>query len=632
MTILLIAFIAGILTVLAPCVLPLLPVIVGGSISSAAAQKPSKKKAVIVALSLGVSVILFTFLLKVSTLFINIPPEVWSWISGVIIVVLGLVTLFPQIWDKLKFVSKASKESNKMMGAGYKKDSIWGDIIIGASLGPVFSTCSPTYFFILATVLPLEPIAGFIDLLAYTVGLCLALLVIAFAGQKILEKLGVASDPKGWLKRTLGVIFILVGIAIFFGVDKTFEANLLSGGFFDITKVEQTLLQNVSSPGGNKLQIVPSASSDATSTSSVTSTDSSVAATQFQVQNQTQNQTNSSVKALPLSEKARVMMKSQLYPKAPEIVDPSGFVNTDGKPITIGQFKGKKVVLLDVWTYSCINCKRTLPYVKAWYDKYHDQGLEIIGLHTPEFSFEKVQKNVEDAVKADGIQYPVVLDNNYATWNAYGNQYWPRKYLIDTDGFIIYDHIGEGDYDVTEKAIQKALSERDQIVNATSTVSTAITAPKDVITFDQDKVASPETYFGAGRNEYLGNGTMSTVGNQTLTLPTSGISGNTLYLSGTWDFEKEYAQEVTLPASGSSMSGSTGTSILFKYSAMNVYMVASASTPTDVDVYIDGKMTKTVSISGETLYTLVQGADYGIHTLELKPHASGLKAFTFTFG
>src|SRR3989344_7615215 len=134
--------------------------------------------------------------------------------------------------------------------------------------------------------------------------------------------------------------------------------------------------------------------------------------------------------------------------KYKEIVNPSGFVNTDG--ITVGSQVGKKVVLVDFMTYSCINCQRTFPYLNAWYKKYKDQGLEIIGIHTPEFAFEKDIENVREAMKRFGIMHPVVLDNDYATWRAYGNRFWPRKYLIDIHGDIVYDHIGEGAYEETE--------------------------------------------------------------------------------------------------------------------------------------------------------------------------------------
>src|SRR3989338_3982296 len=150
--------------------------------------------------------------------------------------------------------------------------------------------------------------------------------------------------------------------------------------------------------------------------------------------------------------------KASKYESAKEISTPDGFINTDN--ITIGELVGKKVVLLDIWTYSCINCQRTLPYLKAWHGKYKDKGLVIIGLHTPEFEFEKIYDNVRAAVQKFGITYPVVLDNDYSTWRAYRNQYWPRKYLIDIDGYIAYDHIGEGGYEETERQIQKALEER----------------------------------------------------------------------------------------------------------------------------------------------------------------------------
>lgn len=142
---------------------------------------------------------------------------------------------------------------------------------------------------------------------------------------------------------------------------------------------------------------------------------------------------------------------------APEIINPSGFINTDGQPITLQELKGK-VILVNFWTYTCINCKSTLPYLNDWYSRYKDQGFEIVGVHTPEFSYEKVMSNVQNAVAKENINYPVVLDNDYSTWNAYSNHYWPRKYLINKDGYIVYDHIGEGDYDGTEKAIQNALS------------------------------------------------------------------------------------------------------------------------------------------------------------------------------
>ncbi len=156
------------------------------------------------------------------------------------------------------------------------------------------------------------------------------------------------------------------------------------------------------------------------------------------------------------------VQKTTTYKLAHEFVSPDGYLNTDGKAITLAQYRGHNVVVLEFWTYSCINCERTLPYVTSWYAKYKDQGLVVIGVHTPEFSYEHVTANVADALKKYGIEYPVVQDNEYQTWNAYANQFWPHTYVINIDGYITHDQIGEGGYAETEKAIEDALQERAQ--------------------------------------------------------------------------------------------------------------------------------------------------------------------------
>ena len=447
MILLLISFIAGVLTILAPCTIALLPVIIGSSVSGEVTA--GKKKAFVIAASLGLSVVIFTLLLKASTAFISIPEQVWQIVSGSIILVFGLISLFPALWEKIPFVSKMNVSSNKLLATGYMKQSFWGDVIIGASLGPVFSTCSPTYFVILATVLPQSFLLGFIDLLAYAIGLSGMLLLVAFIGQKIVGRLEGLSDTHGWFKRTLGVLFVILGIMIISGFNKVIELQVASSGTFDVTKLEQSLLRfNSTSKSGGVADITlnngGSAASSSDTVTSGTGAGTSTSAT-------------SSAVIIKKAKAAGIVLSHGL--KAPELVNPSGFINTDGTPITISQFKGKKVVLLDVWTYSCINCQRTLPYVVAWYKKYKDQGLEIIGLHTPEFAFEKIKSNVEDATKRFNIDYPVVMDNDYATWNAYGNQYWPASYIIDAQGTIRYEHFGEGEYDTMDKTIQALLGE-----------------------------------------------------------------------------------------------------------------------------------------------------------------------------
>ena len=566
MILFLLSFLAGILTVLAPCTISLLPVIVGGSLDG----KQSLKRAIVVTSSLGLSVILFTLILKVSTAFINIPQEFWQVLSGGIIFLIGVTMIYPSLYENLPWINKLNQDSNKILATGYNKQNFWGDVIIGAALGPVFSSCSPTYFLILATVLPHNFAAGIIYLLAYAVGLSGALLVVCFAGQKLLQKLGAASDPKGWIKRTIGILFLIIGIAIFFGYDKKIETNITGAGFFDVTKIEQKFLAKGISDNGNASQ------------------------------------------------------------KTPEITDPSGFINTGGMPIKISDYIGKKVILVDFWTYSCINCQRTLPYMKAWYDKYFADGLEIISIHTPEFAFEKVQANVQKAVDGFGIQYPVVMDNDFGTWNAFGNHYWPHKYLIDIHGNIIYDHTGEGDYDVTEVAIQNALAERASVLRENINISGGTVAPTDMVNVDQNQIGSPETYFGSNRNVYLANGITGASGIQDLSTPEN-MKLNSLYLGGTWNFNPEFAE------------ATAGDTITYKYKSKNVYFVASSASGTKIKIMIDGKPAGvmagsdvstdgTLIIKDNRLYHIVSGSDYSQHTITIEVIDPGLDAYTFTFG
>lgn len=240
MTLLIVSFIAGVLTVLAPCVLPLLPVVVGSSMSGR-----SKATPYIVVGSLSLSIILFTYLLKASTAFITVPPEVWTYLSGGIIFFFGLTLLFPTIWEHMPGMAKLSAGSNKLVGTGYKKKTFWGDALIGAALGPIFSTCSPTYFVILASVLPASFALGTAYLLAYVVGLALILLFIALIGERFSQRLSGLADSHGWFKHTLGILFIILGLAIALGIEKQIETALVNSGILDITKVEQKLLERV---------------------------------------------------------------------------------------------------------------------------------------------------------------------------------------------------------------------------------------------------------------------------------------------------------------------------------------------------------------------------------------------------
>ena len=346
-------------------------------------------------------------------------------------------------------------------------------------------------------------------------------------------------------------------------------------------------------------------------------------------------QASSSAAAIAHSAPVRTPDFAQLearYPAAKELVSPDGYINTpDGAPITIKSLIGHKVVLLDFWTYSCINCQRTIPYLNAWYAKYKDLGLEIIGVQAPEFDFEKVPSNVQAAVTKFGIKYPVVLDNEMQTWNAYGNEYWPEEYMIDINGLVVDRNIGEGNYDKTEHLIQKLLQERSDAMGL------GLTIPTDLVNVNGATIEanSPETYFGAARNEYLANATQGTPGAQTIQDPdASSIEPNQLYLGGTWNFDSEYATNQ-----------STDAHIFYNYDAQHVYFVASGSNGQNISITVmrDGKPLTTdrgadvdangnATIGASRLYDLIDQSSMQSHTLEIIVHNPGLQAYTFTFG
>ncbi len=326
----------------------------------------------------------------------------------------------------------------------------------------------------------------------------------------------------------------------------------------------------------------------------------------------------------PAAKQLTIEEKEKEYEKFIEISSPDGFVNTGGKPITIDSLKGK-VVLLDIWTYSCINCQRTIPHLNDWHEKYNREGLEIIGLHTPEFAFEHKLANVVKAVKDFDIKYPVVLDNDYSTWRAWGNQYWPRKYLIDIDGFVVYDHIGEGAYGETEKRIVAALNEKRmrEGKSVLGVENSSITSEQNI------SPRSPETYFGSLRNERLGNGAPRVSGIQSFSKP-SLLAPHTLYLDNAWNITPEYAESM-----------GTESKIIYKFRAKNVFLVAESDSEISARILIDGKDIQSgpgsdtqnshVKIKESRLYKLLELEETEEHTLEIIS-PKGLRAYAFTFG
>ncbi len=307
---------------------------------------------------------------------------------------------------------------------------------------------------------------------------------------------------------------------------------------------------------------------------------------------------------------------------APELTGTQAWINSE--PLTIAGLKGK-VVLVDFWTYSCINCIRTLPYLNGWHAKYADDGLVIIGVHTPEFEFEKSLENVQAAIEKYGIHYAVVQDNDFATWKAYKNRYWPRKYLIDKDGHIRYDHIGEGGYDETEAAIRKLLAEKG--AKPADEMTAGPTQP------DYSQIGTPEIYLGyAFARVPLGNPEGFSAGAVIEYAPLAATSPNIAYLSGKWKNEPEH------------ILAAESASLQLIYTAKQATIVAGGQGT--IEVLLDGKPLAAdalgpdvqlqegksiLTISGQRLYTVAQPPAYGTHTIELRA-SPGVELYTFTFG
>jgi thiol-disulfide isomerase/thioredoxin len=304
---------------------------------------------------------------------------------------------------------------------------------------------------------------------------------------------------------------------------------------------------------------------------------------------------------------------------APELTGITNWINS--QPLTLASLKGK-VVLIDFWTYSCVNCVRTFPFLKAWYSKYKDQGLVIIGVHTPEFAFEHDPSNVEQAVKRFGIEYPVAQDNNYGTWRAYNNHYWPAEFLIGPNGHIRYTHFGEGHYDVTEMAIQTLLAEAGHPVDeALSNMSTA--------QFSQNQ--TPETYVGTSRQQNFSSPENIAAGKvSTYTIPDN-LSLHHFAVSGSWDFESEYAKV-----------GKAGAKLELHFYAKDVYLVMDSSQAAQATVTLlspnqpnqteDLNAKGQVTIDQARLYHLVALDQAQEGTVVIQFDQPGVEVYSFTFG
>lgn len=531
------SFLAGLATILAPCVWPILPIVFSSGLSGGGGKRP-------LGISLGVvvSFSLLTLFISYLVMIFHFDPNVLRIIAVFVIIFLGLTLLLPSLGGWFEIL--VSKLFGKLGNRRIEGQGFWPGFVTGITLGVIWTPCAGPILATIATLSATNQVSFGVAAItfSYALGIGVPLFLIAYGSQKLIEKSKNLNRFTPTIQKIFGLVMIATAIAIFFNYDKVLQVKLIDK-FPSLSQSVTGLEENSAVTGQlNKLR------------GSITT------------------QLNSD------------------YP-APELTGITNWLNTD-KPLTIKGLKGK-VVLVDFWTYTCINCIRTLPHVTAWYDKYKDDGFVVIGVHTPEFEFEKETKNVEDAIKTYNIHYPVAQDNNYATWRAYSNQYWPAEYLIDANGIVRRTHFGEGDYDVTEKAIQELLKEAGDINTNTSLLNVSDQTPVSSI--------SPETYLGSTRSEFNPN----------------------LNLEGDWKTTAEYIE------------AGTNSVINYKVTASKAFIILR---PPDagkglVKVFIDGKETTELTVDGDKLYQIMNsGGAAETHQLRLEFETPGTKAYTFTFG
>ncbi|QQG40918.1 MAG: redoxin domain-containing protein [Candidatus Levyibacteriota bacterium] len=537
------AFLAGLTTILAPCIWPLLPIILSSSTTG------GHRKPLGITLGIIVSFSIFTLSISYLVMLFHFDPNILRIIAAITIAFLGLTMIVPALL--IRYESLITKLSSFIGGRPIASHhGFFGGFITGLSLGIIWSPCAGP---ILATIAALGATQAVnfqvvLVAIAYGFGVGIPLFLFSFLGTWLFQKSRFISAYTSHVQKLFGVITILTAIAIYTNYDKVIQLKLLSA-FPTYTTFTNKL------EGNDKVK------------------------EQLGILKGEKTKTPGIKKILKSSSLSN-------YGRAPEFVGISNWIGS--KPLTMQELKGK-VVLIDFWTYTCINCIRTLPYVTSWYEKYKDKGFMVIGVHTPEFEFEKKTENVENAIKMYNITYPVAQDNNYAIWQAYNNQYWPAKYLIDANGNIRYTHFGEGKYEETEKAIQALLEEAGRKVDG-KVVKVEDQTPKTRLT--------PETYLGKKRGD-----------------------GSVMF-KGSWDILDEQAV------------ASKGSILELRFYANKVFLVVTPATQKDrAKIFLDDKLIGEMVFDVAKLYELVDlKGNIGDHILRIEFEQNGTAVYAFTFG
>jgi cytochrome c biogenesis protein CcdA/thiol-disulfide isomerase/thioredoxin len=578
MILFLLSYLGGVLTILSPCILPVLPFVF------ARADQPFVRSGLPLLLGMAVT---FAGVATLAAVGGGWAVEANGYGRAAALVILGLfgvLLIFPTIADRLTrpLVALGNRLSQSATGGQSASSSFAASLLLGVATGLLWAPCAGPVLGLILTGAALQGASTTTTLLllAYALGAATSLALALLVGGKVFTAMKRSIGVGEWVRRLLGAAVLVGVVAIALGVDTGLLTRLSSTS---TASLEQSLLDRLH-PDGDAMREMVSASGE-----------------------------------LPVEG------------SFPSLAGATGWINSP--PLTPEALRGK-VVLVDFWTYSCINCLRSLPYVRAWADKYKDKGLVVIGVHTPEFAFEKVPDNVRKAVADLGVAYPVALDDDHAIWRGFSNRYWPAHYFIDGKGQIRHHHFGEGDYAESEDVIRRLLIENGASLGGTKEVSVAGTGVGAASS--SADVQSPETYIGYARAENMATpGGAARDASHDYTLPPLAALNN-WGLGGSWTVGAEHA-----------VLDKAGGRIAFRFHARDLHLVLGPSAdgrPIAFEVRIDGKRpgrdhgvdideNGQGRVTGQRLYQLVrQQGPIADHVFEIEFKTAGVQAFAFTFG
>ncbi len=617
------AYLGGVLTIVSPCILPVLPFVF------ARAGQPFMRSTLPMLIGMAATFAGVATLAAVGGGWAVQANEYGRYAAIVLLAIFGIILLFPALSDYLTRplvslgarLSQSADQSSRGGGS-----AIAASLLLGVATGLLWAPCAGPVLGLILTGAALQGanVGTTLLLLAYALGAATSLALALLIGGKVYQAMKRSLGVGEWLRRGVGVAVLAAVGAIALGLDTGFltqaslaSTNVLEQGLVDRFHPQQQTADNA---GGAMESVV-----------TLTDGGGSMVMTSNNQMMMSGNPATMSGNSMMMAMKPKgVAEQLPVEGQMPPLDGAVQWLNSG--PLTAEQLKGK-VVLVDFWTYSCINCLRAIPYVKAWAEKYKDQGLVVIGVHSPEFAFEKNVDNVKKAISDLGITYPVAVDNNYAIWRAFDNEYWPAHYFIDAKGEIRHHHFGEGDYDQSERVIQQLLAEAGKTGVSSDIVDVKATGAEAAS--DTADVQSPETYVGYQRSQNFvdDKGTVNDAAHDYVaTTPKLNEWG----LTGNWTVGSEQATLNT-----------PGGSIYYRFHARDLHLVLGPGAdgkPVRFQVTVDGKApgdghgvdTDTDgngTVTGQRLYQLVREAGpVGDHTFEIHFLDPGVQAFAFTFG